>query len=172
MEWQQNFWAEYGALITGVLSAAFWGGLGVFLGRFAGTAAANKLTKKLDEDRLANKITDKVTEKVSRNLTGSVIDVDISAFVDKKLEQTLGGVVAEMNEVKNAVVSMKECSALTAKAVGKSRLLDKAEQAALIAEAEKLSEQVVREQKTVTKVKLETRDKRAPEQKNDHIMAL
>ena len=42
--------------------------------------------------------------------------------------------------------------------MGKSKLLDKTEQAALVAEAEKLSESVTRENKPVTKIKIQAKE--------------
>ena len=172
MEVLEKFWAEYGALITGIITTIFGGGLGVFLGRFAGTAAANKLTGKFDVNFMVAEITEKVTQKVVKAITGSVIDVDISAIVNKKLDETLGEITLEIKGVKEAVSSVKECQALTAKAVSKSKLLDKMEQAALAGEAEKLSDQVVREQKTVTKIKLENSKPLKLENTDTRIMSL
>ena len=145
MEWIQNFWAEYGPLITGVLGSGLGAAIVAFISRFVAKVAANKITGTLDVNKIIGEVTERVTQTVTKNLTGSVLDVDISEVVEQKLDEVLGEITVQVKDVKSAVNSMKECSALTAKAVGKSKLLDKAEQAALVAEAEKLSESVTRE---------------------------
>lgn len=154
MEWIQNFWAEYGPLITGVLGSGLGAAVVAFVSRLVAKIAANKITGTLDVNKIIGEVTERVTQNVTKNLTGSVLDVDISSVVEQKLDEVLGEITVQVKDVKSAVNSMKECSALTAKAVGKSKLLDKTEQAALVAEAEKLSESVTRETKPVTKVKL------------------
>lgn len=154
MEWLQNLWAEYGPVITAVLGSGLGAAIVAFLSNFAAKVAANKVTGTLDVNKIVAEVTEKVTQNVVKSITGSVLDVDISAVVEEKLNETLGNITVQVKDVKQAVESMKECSALTAKAVGKSKLLDKTEQAALVAEAEKLSESVTREAKPVTKVKL------------------
>ena len=139
MEWIQNFWAEYGPLITGVLGSGLGAAVVAFISSLVAKVVANKITGTLDVDKIVGEVTERVTQNVTKNLTGSVLDVDISEVVEQKLDEVLGEITVQVKDVKSAVNSMKECSALTAKAVGKSKLLDKAEQAALVAEAEKLA---------------------------------
>lgn len=165
MEWIQNFWAEYGPLITGVLGSGLGAAIVAFISRFVAKIAANKITGTLDVNKIIGEVTERVTQNVTKNLTGSVLDVDISEVVEQKLDEVLGEITVQVKDVKSAVNSMKECSALTAKAVGKSKLLDKAEQAALVAEAEKLSESVTRERKPVMEVKLAAKPAKKTEAK-------
>lgn len=157
MEWLQNFWAEYGSVVTAFLGTGFGAAVMAFLSRLV----ANKITRKLDVNKIVAEVTERVTQNIAKSLTGSVLDVDISEVVETKLDEVLGEITVQVKEVKQSVESMKECSALTAKAVGKSKLLDKAEQAALVAEAEKLSESVTRENKPVTKIKIQAKEDKA-----------
>lgn len=174
MEWLQNLWAEYGPVIAGVLGSGLGALIVTFLSNFAAKAAANKVTGTLNVNKIIGEVTENVTQNVVKNITGSVLDVDISAIVEEKLNEVLGEVSINVQDVKAAVESMKECAALTAKAVGKSKLLDKDEQAALVAEAEKLSESVTRELKPVTRVKLETvrTKEKLPSEKHTEVLKL
>ena len=157
MEWLQNFWAEYGSVVTAFLGTGFGAAVMAFLSRLV----ANKITRKLDVNKIVAEVTERVTQNIAKSLTGSVLDVDISEVVETKLDEVLGEITVQVKEVKQSVESMKECSALTAKAVGKSKLLDKTEQAALVAEAEKLSESVTRGNKPVTKIKIQAKEAKA-----------
>lgn len=158
MEWLQNLWAEYGPVITAVLGSGVGAMIMAFVANFVAKVAANKVTGTLDVNKIVAEVTEKVTKNVVEKLTGSVIDIDISAIVEEKLNETLGNITVQVADVQTAVNSMKECAALTAKAVGKSKLLDKEEQAALTAEAEKLSENIVRTQKPVIKTKIKPKE--------------
>ena len=157
MEWLQNFWAEYGSVVTAFLGTGFGAAVMAFISRLV----ANKITRKLDVNKIVAEVTERVTQNIAKSLTGSVLDVDISEVVETKLDEVLGEITVQVKEVKQSVESMKECSALTAKAVGKSKLLDKTEQAALVAEAEKLSESVTRGNKPVTKIKIQAKEDKA-----------
>ena len=154
MEALQSFWAEYGPVISAVLGSGLGAVIVAFVSSFVAKVAANKVTGTLDVNKIVAEVTERVTQNVAEKLTGSTLDVDISALVEQKLNEVLGDITVQVKDVKNAVNSMKECSALTAKAVGKSKLLDKTEQAALVAEAEKLSDSVTRAEKPVMKVKI------------------
>lgn len=153
----QSFWAEYGSIITAVLGSGLDATIMAFIANLVAKIIANKATKTFDVNKIIAEVTERVTQNLAKNLTGSVLDVDISAVVESKLDEVLGEITVQVKDVKAAVDSMKECSALTAKAVGKSKLLDKTEQAALVAEAEKLSESVTRAEKPVTKIKIEAK---------------
>lgn len=159
MEWLQNFWAEYSPVIMGVLGSGVGAAIMAFISNFVAKCAANKVTGTFDVNKIVSEVTERVTQNIAKKLTGSVLDVDISEVVAEKLNDVLGEITVQVKDVKTAVDSMKECSALTAKAVGKSKLLDKTEQAALVAEAEKLSESVTRAAKPVTKIKIQAKTK-------------
>lgn len=154
MEWLQNLWNEYGAVIMTFVGSGFGATVMGFISTFTAKLAANKVMRSFDENRIVAAVSERVVEKVCKSLTGNVIDVDISALVSDKLNGILGEVTAQVREVRSSLNSMKECSALTAKAIGKSKLLDRAEQEALAQEAEKLSANAAREEKPVTKVAL------------------
>lgn len=157
MEWLQKVWQEYGPVIMTFVGSGFGALVMGFIANFTAKIAANKITGTLDVNKIVSEVTERVTQNVCRTLTGNVLDVDISALVNEKLDETLGEITEQVKEVKASVNSMKECSALTAKAIGKSKLLDQSEQAALSAEAEKLSESVTRAEKPVTKIRLQAK---------------
>lgn len=172
MEWLQNLWNEYGAVIMTFVGSGFGALVMGFISNFTAKLAANKITGTFDVNKIIGEVTEKVTKNVCQSLTGNMIDVDISALVDQKLDEILGEITVQVKDVKNSVNSMKECSALTAKAVSKSKLLDKTEQETLAEEAVKLSENVTREIKPVTKVKLQSKETARAELPKSEIMKL
>lgn len=161
MERIQNFWAEYGTVIMGILGTGFGAAVMAFLSRFSIKIFIRKIMRKFDKEKFVSEVTERVSQNIAKRLTGSVLDVDISEVVETKVDDALGDLAEQVKEVKQSVESMKECSALTAKAVSKSKLLDKTEQAALVAEAEKLSESVTRDNKPVTKIKIQAKEDKA-----------
>lgn len=158
MEWLQNLWNEYGAVIMTFVGSGFGALVMGFVSNFTAKLAANKITGTFDVNKIIGEVTERVTQNVAQKLTGSVLDVDISQVVEEKLDEILGEITVQVKGVKDSVESMKECSALTAKAVSKSKLLDKSEQEALSGEAEKLSESVTRESKPATKIQLRAKE--------------
>lgn len=172
MEWLQNLWNEYGTVIMTFVGSGIGAVIMGFVSNFVAKLTANKITGTFNVNKIVAEVTEKVTQNVVNALTGSMIDIDISALVENKLNEILGEITVQVKDVKTSVESMKECSALTAKAVGKSKLLDKIEQAALTAEAEKLSESVTRAVKPVTKVKIESNKKTETVTQTDGLMKL
>ena len=94
-------------------------------------------------------------------ITGSTLDVDVSAVVEEKLDEVLGEITVEIKDVKQSVESMQKVSALTAKAVSKSKLLDAEEKAELTAAGETLESAAVRAAKPALKVKVSAKEQPA-----------
>lgn len=158
MEWLQGLWNEYGTVIMTFIGSGFGAVVMGFVSNFTAKLAANKITGTFDVNRIVSEVTEKVTQNVVKSITGSVLDVDISALVEQKLDETLGEITVKIEDVKNSVDSMKECSALTAKAVGKSKLLEREEQEALTNEAEKLSQTITQKEKPRAQIKLSAKN--------------
>ena len=174
MEWLQGLWNEYGTVIMTFIGSGFGAVVMGFVSNFTAKLAANKITGTFDVNRIVSEVTEKVTQNVVKSITGSVLDVDISALVEQKLDETLGEITVKIEDVKNSVDSMKECSALTAKAVGKSKLLGKEEQDALTNEAEKLSQSISKAEKPRAQIKLSAKNSATSDnrKRNNYVLAL
>lgn len=155
MQVLQDLWAQYSEIIIGIISGFGFGSIGVLLGRLAGTVVAKRLTRNLDSKKIVDGVSPAVVDGVSKALTGRMIDVDISGMLDAKLEQQLGQMMTNNQETREDVAAMKECVALMATAVSKSRLLTKEEQSALSAGAEKLQGRIDRTLLPTTKITLQ-----------------
>lgn len=151
----QDLWAQYSELIIGVISGFGFGSVGVLLGRLAGTVVAKRITRNLDSKKIVDGVSPAVVDGVSKALTGHMIDVDISGMLDAKLEQQLGQMVKNNQETREDVAEMKECVALMADAVSRSRLLTKEEQAKLAEGAGKLQGRIDRTLLPTTKITLQ-----------------
>lgn len=165
MEALQTFWMEWGNLImivVGVLVGALVVG---FIAAQMAKGAVSKVTRRFDVNKITAEITEAVSQKVAQAITGKTLDVDVSAIVEEKLDQTLGSIVLELGGVKEKVESMRRVSALTAKAVSKSKLLDPDEKAELTAAGDVLAADTVRAEKPVLKVKVAAKTEDKPAEK-------
>ncbi len=161
MEALQAFWAEWGTVITAVLGSGVGALIMSFVASLVAKIVANRITGKFDVNKIVAEVTERVTQNVVQAITGSTLDVDISAVVEEKLDEVLGEVTVEIKDVKQAVDSMRKVSALTAKAVSKSKLLDTAERAELTAAGETLEASAARAEKPVMKVRVEAKNNEA-----------
>lgn len=161
MEALQAFWAEWGTVITAVLGSGVGALIMGFISSLVSKIVANRITGKFDVNKIVAEVTERVTQNVVQAITGSTLDVDISAVVEEKLDEVLGEITVEIKDVKQAVDSMRKVSALTAKAVSKSKLLDTAERAELTAAGETLEASATRADKPVMKVRVEAKNNEA-----------
>lgn len=161
METLQAFWAEWGTVITAVLGSGVGALIMGFVSSLVSKVVANRITGKFDVNKIVAEVTERVTQNVVQALTGSTLDVDVSAVVEERLNEVLGEITVGIEDVKQSVESMRTVSALTAKAVSKSKLLDAEEKAELTAAGETLESVAVRAAKPALKIKVSAKEQPA-----------
>ena len=122
-----DVWTQYGSIIMSVLTSGVFGTIVVGIVRGIISRFANKSrTATLTTSEL-----DKISHAVAGELSGKVLDIDVSKVVTD-------GIREQLASLETAIKSQNEATVLMSHALGRSRLMKDDEKAALAAAADRM----------------------------------
>lgn len=129
-----DIWTQYGSIIMSVLTSGVFGTIVVGIVRGIISRFANKSrTATLTTSEL-----DKISHAVAGELSGKVLDIDVSKVVTDATREELDGIREQLASLETAIKSQNEATVLMSHALGRSRLMKDDEKAALAAAADRM----------------------------------
>lgn len=129
-----DVWTQYGSIIMSVLTSGVFGTIVVGIVRGIISRFANKSrTATLTTSEL-----DKISHAVAGELSGKVLDIDVSKVVTDATREELDGIREQLASLETAIKSQNEATVLMSHALGRSRLMKDDEKAALAAAADRM----------------------------------
>lgn len=129
-----DIWTQYGSIIMSVLTSGVFGTIVVGIVRGIISRFANKSrTATLTTGEL-----DKISHAVAGELSGKVLDIDVSKVVTDATREELDGIREQLARLETAIKSQNEATVLMSHALGRSRLMKEDEKTALAAAADRM----------------------------------
>lgn len=129
-----DVWTQYGSIIMSVLTSGVFGTIVVGIVRGIISRFANKSrTATLTTSEL-----DKISHAVAGELSGKVLDIDVSKVVTDATREELDGIREQLASLETAIKSQNEATVLMSRALGRSKLMHEDEKTELAAAAERM----------------------------------
>lgn len=129
-----DIWTQYGSIIMSVLTSGVFGTIvvGIVKGLISRFMSKSR-TATLSDGEL-----DKISHSVAGELSGKVLDIDVSKVVTDATREELDGIREQLASLETAIKSQNEATVLMSHALGRSRLMKDDEKAALAAAADRM----------------------------------
>ena len=129
-----DVWTQYGSIIMSVLTSGVFGSVVVGIVR-------GIISRFADKSRTATLTTselDKISHAVAGELSGKVLDIDVSKVVTETTRAELDEIKTQLTNLITAVKSQNEATVLMSRALGRSKLMHEDEKTELAAAAERM----------------------------------
>lgn len=129
-----DIWTQYGSIIMSVLTSGVFGTIVVGI-------VKGLISRFMSKSRTATLTTselDKISHAVAGELSGKVLDIDVSKVVTDATREELDGIREQLASLETAIKSQNEATVLMSHALGRSRLMKDDEKAALAAAADRM----------------------------------
>lgn len=154
-----DFWAQYGSIILSFLTSGVFGTIVIGVVRGIVSRFANKSrTAELTTEQL-----NAISQKIAEMLAGNVLDVDVSQVVTDATREELKEISQTVAALKTAVTNANESTALMAKGISRSKLLNEEEQQKLVTAADTLEATKTEKNRKRVKVKIESTEQTKPD---------
>lgn len=154
-----DFWAQYGPVILSFLTSGVFGTIVIGVVRGIVSRFANKSrTAELTTEQL-----NAISQKIAEMLAGNVLDVDVSQVVTDATREELKEISQTVAALKTAVTNANESTALMAKGISRSKLLNEEEQQKLVTAADTLEATKTEKDRKRVKVKIENTEQAKPD---------
>lgn len=146
-----DFWVQYGSVILSFLTSGIFGTIVIGVVRGIVSRFANKSrTAEITPEQL-----NAISQKIAQMLAGHVLDVDVSQVVTDATREELKEIAQTVAALKTAVTNVNESTALIAKGISHSKLLDEEEKQKLVTAADTLEATMTEKDRKRVKVKIE-----------------
>lgn len=129
-----DIWTQYGSIIMSVLTSGVFGTIvvGIVKGLISRFMSKSR-TATLSDGEL-----DKISHSVAGELSGKVLDIDVSKVVTETTRAELDEIKTQLTNLVTAVKSQNEATVLMSRALGRSKLMHENEKTELAAAADRM----------------------------------